>query len=143
MSSCRASAILAHAVDDAEVDRLRLAAHVGRDLVERNVERDRRREAVDVLGLAERVDEELVLREVREHAQLDLRVVRGDEDEALRRDERGADLLAELAADRDVLEVRLDRREAARRRDGLREARVDAPGLRVDVRAAARRCTCP
>ncbi len=83
-----------------------------------------------------------VLRQVREHPQLDLRVVGGEDDVPRRRDEGGADGPAELRADGDVLQVRVVRRQPAGGGDGLVEARVDAAGLgvhvarqRVDVRA--------
>ena len=52
---------------------------------------------------------------------------------ARRRDEGGANRATELGADRDVLQVRVARREAPRGRDRLVEARVDAPRRRVDV----------
>jgi hypothetical protein len=66
-----------------------------------------RRAVVDVLAAAERVDERLVAREVREHAQLDLRVVGRDQHVARVGDERAADLAAERGPDGDVLEVRV------------------------------------
>jgi hypothetical protein len=49
-----------------------------------------------------------VLRQVRQQAQLDLRVVRADQHAPLGRDERPADLPPDLGADRDVLQVRID-----------------------------------
>ena len=63
-------------------------------------------ESLAQLGLA---------RHVREDAQLDLRVVRGEQALPGLGDERGADLAAELRPDRDRLEVRLevDRRPVA------------------------------
>ena len=54
---------------------------------------------------AERVDQRLVARQVREHAQLDLRVVRRDQHVARVGDERAPDFAAELGPDRDVLQV--------------------------------------
>ena len=98
---------------------------------------------VDVLAAAERVDERFLAGHVREHAQLDLRVVGRDQDVARRGDERTPNLAAELGADRDVLQVRIRAAQTARRRDRLVEARVHASrlrmrpcsGQRVDVRA--------
>src|SRR5690606_9212252 len=46
-----------HAIDEAEVDRLRGAALIGRDVRERHVEHLRGRRAVDVLTLSERGEE--------------------------------------------------------------------------------------
>jgi hypothetical protein len=87
---------------------------------------------VDVFAAAERVDQHLVAGHVREHAQLDLRVVGGDQHVARLGDERTPDLAADLGADRDVLQVGIAAAEATGCRDGLIEAGVDAPGLRVD-----------
>ena len=66
---------------------------------------------------------------MREHAQLDLRVVGRDEHVAGIGDERAADLAAELGADRNVLQVGIAAAQTAGRRHRLVEARVDAPGL--------------
>ena len=55
-----------------------------------------------------------VAREVRQHAQLDLRVVGRDQHVAGLGDERAADLAAELGADRDVLQVRIAAAQAGR-----------------------------
>ena len=93
--------------------------------------------------LAERVDQRRVLGQVREHAELDLRVVGRDQHVARLGDERAADLAAELGADRDVLQVRIAAAQAAGRGDRLVEAGVHAAGLGVAPAAAARRCRCP
>jgi hypothetical protein len=81
-------------------------------------------------------------REMREDAQLDLRVVRGHERQPSCGHERGADPPPQLRADRDVHEVRVLRAEPPGRRHELIERRVDAagPGIhehgqRVRVRA--------
>ncbi len=95
------------AVDDAEVDRLRHAPLVGRHLCQGHAEDLRRHVRVDVEPVVERARQLLVLAEVREHAQLDLRVVGADEERARRGDERPADLAARLRAHGDVLDVRL------------------------------------
>src|SRR5205814_3113550 len=53
---------------------------------------------------------------------------------AVFRDERGADLAAELGSDRDRLEIRARRRKAPRRGDGLVDRRVQTPCALVDQR---------
>ena len=72
-------------------------------------------------------------RDVREHAQLDLRVVDRDQRVAGLGDEAGADLAPDLRADRDVLQVRVDRREAPGRGVRLQQRRVH-PAVRPDRR---------
>ena len=91
---------------------------------------------------AERVDEHRILGEVREHAELDLRVVGRDQHVARVGDEGAADLAAERRADRNVLQVRIAAAQPAGGGDRLVEAGVDAAGLgvhqlrqRVDVGA--------
>ena len=107
--------------------------HLGADEVRRDVEDLRRRRPVDVVAALEGVDEVPVGRQVREDAQLDLRVVGDDELVARRRDERAADLASGRRADRNVLEIRIGRGEPSGRGDGLPEGRVDA-ALRVGER---------
>ena len=82
---------------------------------------------MDVLPAAEGGDHRLIVCDVRKQAQLDLAVVRVHEHLAGRGHEHLADLRAELAAHGDILQVRLSRRQAPRRRDGHLEVRVDAP----------------
>ena len=79
---------------------------------------------------AERLDQRLVARQVGEHAQLDLRVVRRDQDVTRFGDERAPDLAAELGADRDVLQVGIAAAQPSRGGDRLIEAGVDAPRVR-------------
>ena len=88
---------------------------------------------MDVLVVRERFAQTRIPGDVGEHTQLDLRIV-GHKQDVIREagDEREPDLPAELAPDRDVLEVRRFRRDAARRHRGLLERRVHAAGLRVD-----------
>ena len=87
---------------------------------------------MNVLSRAERADHVPVARDMREHAQLDLRIVGVDEDMILvRRDEHAAQLSSELGAHRNVLQVRVGRGQAAGRRDHLLKMRVDAVVLRV------------
>jgi hypothetical protein len=108
----------------------------------RRAEHLERRAVVNVLALAERVDEGLLAGEVREHPQLDLRVVSRDEHVSAFGDEGAPDLAADLGPDRDVLQVGVAAAQPSCCRDGLVEARVHAPGVgvdqggqRVDIRA--------
>ena len=70
--------------------------------------------------------------EMREKAQLDLAVVGRDELASFGRDEGAPDLAPFLGADRNVLQVRLRRRQAPGRGRSERVGRVDAAGSRID-----------
>ena len=64
------------------------------------------RPIVNVDALPERLDQRRVARQMREHAQFDLRVVRRDQHEARLGDERRANFAAERRAHRNVLQIR-------------------------------------
>ena len=99
---------VADAVDDAEVDGLRMAAQLRRDFLQGDAEDLGGRARVDVLAALERIDEVLVARHVREQAQLDLRVVgRQKVVVSLARLKQRADHAPFLRAHGDVLEVRV------------------------------------
>ncbi len=97
---------------------------------------------MDVDAAFERVDQAGVLGEVREHPELDLRVVGGEQAPPVLGDERAPELASVGRADRDVLEVRRLARDPAGRRVGLLEGRVHTPVGRdqrrecIGVRAA-------
>ena len=97
------------------------------------VEDRRGRLGVDVLAALEDLLEHVLAGDVGEHAQLDLRVVDRDQHVAGLGDEAGADLAPGLRADRDVLEVRVDRREPPGRRVRLQQRRVQ-PAVGADRR---------
>ena len=131
---------VAHPVGEAEVDHLRHRPLVLRDVLGRLVEDAGGGLAMDVGPARERVLEVLVARHVGEDPQLDLRVVGGEQDQVrLAGHERAADLAPELGADRDVLEVRIGRRQPAGRGDGLVERRVQPTVARPSASAAPRR----
>jgi hypothetical protein len=97
---------------------------------------------VDVLARAERLDQRLFSSHMGEHAQLDLRVIGGNQDMARGGDEGAPDLAAQVGADRDVLQVWIGAAQPSGCRHCLVEAGVNAPRLgvdhqrqRVDVRA--------
>ena len=64
------------AVGNGEVDDLRHAPHLARHLLRRHAEDAAGGGGVQVLAAAEDLDQRLVAGDVRQHAQLDLRVVR-------------------------------------------------------------------
>src|SRR5205085_2089221 len=109
-----------------EGDHLRLRPLLDRDLRRIDVEDAGRGRVVDVLARLERGDEPWVSREVRDAAQLDLVVVRDQQLASGRRDERLAERTAELAAHRNVVQVRRVRAQPAGAGHGLVEGRVDA-----------------
>ena len=82
---------------------------------------------MDVLALRERVEQPGILRDVRHDAQLDLRVIGRHDPVARRRDERLADAAALGGADRDVLQVRVGRRQTPGDSDRLAIGGVHAP----------------
>ena len=67
-----------------------------------------------------------------DNAELDLRVVGGEQHVAVGGHERLADVAAALGAHRDVLQVRVEGAEPARGRNRLGKRRMDAPRFRVD-----------
>src|ERR1039457_6111632 len=89
---------------------------------------------VNVDPRAKGIQEGRIWRKVRKHAQLDLGVVRRQHLEAWIGDEGVADLLADLRANGNVLEIGAARRNATGGRDSLVEARVQAARARVDQR---------
>ena len=62
---------------------------------------------VDVFTIAEGLDEHRILREVGHDAELDLRIVGGEKDLARFGHEGGANLAPKLAADGNVLQIRI------------------------------------
>ena len=114
-------------VDDPVVDHLRLRAHAGVDLVGGHVEHAHGGRGVHVLAAAEDLLEHILAGDLGQQPQLDLRVVGADQQVAGLGDEAGADLAPERRPDRDVLQVRVVRREPAGRGRRLVEGRVDPP----------------
>ena len=77
-----------------------------------------------VFAVAEGFDQDRIVGQMCENAQLDLRVVGRKEQAAGTGDEGGADFAAELGADGNVLEIRIRRAQAPGRGAGLVEARM-------------------
>ena len=126
----------AHAVDEPEIHRLDVATLFRRDFGQGNGEDLRRGRAMDVGAIAERAHERGVARKMRHDPQLDLRIVGGHDTMPRRRDERLADPTPLGRAHRDVLQIRIARREAPGHRGRLAERRVHAPGARIHHRGS-------
>ena len=99
----------------------------------RHGENLRRRHGMNVELFGERLLELRDVGDMREQAQFDLAVIRADELHALGRDEGLADAAAFLGADRNVLQVRIGRGEAAGRGRRHRIGRMHAARVRIDV----------
>ena len=128
------------AVDDAKVGAFCLCALVARHAVNVLFIYACCGGSVYVVALAERLNHVLVAREMRHHAQLNLRVVGREEQLPWLWYEALSYLLAVLAAHGDVLQIGVGGGETTRCRDGLVErgvyvsgAWVDELGQRVDV----------
>ena len=114
-----------HAVRQPVADHLGLRPHLDRDVVRLDTEHSGRGGVVDVDTAAERLDQPGVGSEVSDAAQLDLVVVGDQQRVAGRRHEGLAELAALVAANRDVVEIRLIAAETPGAGDGLVESRVD------------------
>ncbi len=89
---------------------------------------------MDVLAAAEGLDHRLLAGDVGQYAELDLAVVRGDQERPGGGAERPTDLHPELRADGNVLQIRIHRRQPAGGGDRLLEAGVDAAVPADDLR---------
>ena len=115
------------AVGQAVADRLRLRAHRRIHRIGAHPEHPGSDEVVQILAGVERLDQALILGEVRHDAHLDLRVVGGQQGlEAVPGDEDVADPLPFGGAHGDVLEVRLGGGQPPGRGSGLLEGGVHA-----------------
>ncbi len=97
----------AHAVDQAEVDRLGAASLVDGDLSQVHTEHFRCRGAVHVQIVLEGMQQAFVLGQVGHDAQFDLGIVGSQQTIPRRGDERLTDAAAFGGADRNVLQVRI------------------------------------
>src|SRR5689334_16417897 len=94
------------AVNRCEIDRLRPGTHLLRHLLERDIEDEGRCLPVNVAAGTEGLNERGIIREMRQQAQLDLRVVGGNERPPAAGDEASPDVPSQLSANRDVLKIR-------------------------------------
>ena len=100
------------AVHNAKVHGLGAAAQVGCHLGHRHAKYARGR-------LVKGTYQMFITREMRQQTQLDLRVVHRQKDATLPRRERRLDGTTQLRARRNVLQIRIARRQTPRRGDGL------------------------
>ena len=96
----------------------------------RHAEYLRSGERVDVIAAPKSFHQQWVFREMRQQAQFDLRVVGGQQDVAGFGGEGGANFAAQFGADRNVLQVRIGRRQASGRGSGLPEGRMQTSAAR-------------
>jgi len=119
-------------IDDAEIDGLGGSAVLGGLRHGPDAKDFLGRSRVDVFAAAEGLDKDGILRKVGHDAEFDLRVVGRKKNLAGLSDEGGANLTAEFGTNRNILQIWIARAEAARSRTGLRVARVQSPGVRMD-----------
>ena len=123
----RGQTVGAESVGKAVGHRLDPAAQFRGDLVDGHPEGTGADEGVQILAGSKRLDESGVLGQVRHDPHLDLAVVGGHQLRiAVTHTERVADPAAGFGADRDVLQVRVGRRQPPGGGDGLVERGVDA-----------------
>src|SRR5262252_10571732 len=89
-----------------------MVPHLRRDGVQRNAINLAGDSRMEVVSLRESLEKSLILRKMRQHSQLDLRIIRREQHVIWRCDESAPDLAAHLTANRDVLQVRRRRRQA-------------------------------
>ncbi len=121
------------AVDDREVHGFGPVTHALGDLLGPDIEECTGGLNVDVVSAGEGIDQSRVPAEVRKHPELDLGVIGGEHRPALLWHEGVAHPPAHLGPDRDVLEVRVARREASGGGDELVVAGMDASGVRIHL----------
>ena len=94
-------------VDNPEINRFRIAADFRRHLRQRHAEHLTGRERMNIHAIRKGLFHRREVCNMREKPQLNLRVIRRDQDMTRFRDKRIADFTAHLCADRNVLQVRV------------------------------------
>src|SRR5207248_10803075 len=102
-------------VNNSEIYDLGIAAVLWGDHERRHIEHLRGGKGVNVIAPTEGFDQQFILGKVGEQAKLDLRIIGGKQTIAAVGDEGSANLPAELAVDRNVLQLGSHRRRAPRR----------------------------
>src|SRR5678816_817323 len=116
-----------HAIDQAEIDYLRIAALFTAHLGRRHAEDFRGCRAMYVLAGSEGLHQARVLRDMGHDAELHLRIIGGDDSGPGRSDESLADTPAFGRANGDVLEIRVVAGKTPGHRHRLPVGRVNAP----------------
>ena len=122
-----------HAVHETEIDRFGRATLIGADGVRRDAKHFRSGGLMNVEILGERTQQGRIAGKVRHDAQLDLRIIGGNEGVARRRHECLANAPPLLSANGNVLQIRILRRQPSRGRHCLVIGRMDASGHGIDL----------
>ena len=107
---------------------------IGRDHQRRHAEHLRSCQRVNVIPAPVGFDEQRIMRKVRQQPQLDLRIISRQEYVARLRNERRANSASQLGANRNILQVRICRRQPACRSSGLPEGGVQPSSRGIDQR---------
>ena len=118
----------AHAINQAEVDHLGIAALLTADLIRPQAKHLSRRGAVHIQPLMKGTQQGLVFAQMRHDAQLNLAVVGARNAPAFGCHEGLSHPSSLGGADRDILQIRVVAGQATRHRDGLSVMRVHASG---------------
>ncbi len=121
----------AHAVDQAEIDRLGITPLLGGDRLRRHRKNLAGGGAMNIHALFERTQQAGILADVRHDAQLDLRIIGTDDAVPGRRDEGLANAAPFDGTDRDVLQIGVVAGQPSGHRNRLGIGRVDPAGCRV------------
>src|SRR5580704_17047921 len=114
-----------HPVDNPKVYHLGQPPRFSVDLVCCDSEHLSRGADMNILAGSERIDESPVARQMCHHAQIDLRIVGGDEDTSRLGYERAANPAALDATSGDVLQIRIARTDASSRHQRLMPCRMN------------------
>ena len=117
----------AHTVDDSKINRLGAAAHFIGHFFHRQIIDIGGGEFMDINAFFESLNHFGVFGRGGQNPELNLRIIKRREGKTCGGDKRVPDFRAEIAPDRNILEIRLFRRKPARNRAGLFQSRVDFP----------------
>ena len=121
-----------HAVDQTKIDDLGVTALLVIHGLRCEAENLRSRRAMDVLAGSESLQQAFIARDVRHDAQLDLRIVRGNNAGTGRRNKRLADAPALCRANGNVLQVGIGARQPPGHRRRLAVTGMHATGVAID-----------
>ena len=126
---------IADTVNNAEVNSLRTAAHLGRYFFKRHTENLGSGARMDILTMTEGLQKQLILRNAGQNTQLNLRIITAHQQIiACSRNKDAANLSAFLRACRNVLQVRISAGQTACYRYSLLEVRMNASRFGINQR---------